>query len=177
MTKFSLPLALIALLVAIGSFFYLNSKSELVYVDINRLMDGYKRTAIEKSKFEGKAKILQSNIDSLLSDWKNELRTYEKERSSMTKNERELKEEILGSKQEKINNYQKAIQKKINEEDQKGSQTVVNDINDYVKEYGKRHGYKIIFGAGGSGNIMYAEDASDLTDEVLKGLNEEFAGK
>lgn len=176
MNKISLPLSIIALIISICSFFYLNSSSQLVYVDINKLMDGYKRTAIEKSKFEEKAKLMQSNVDSLVADWQNELKVYEKERSSMSKNELELKQELLGGKQQQINNYQKAIQGKIQEEDRKASQTVINDINDYVKEYGKKHNYKIIFGASGSGTIMYADDAADLTVEVLEGLNAEYQG-
>ena len=57
------------------------------------------------------------------------------------------------------------------------SQTVINDINDYVKEYGKEHGYPIIFGAGGNGNIMYAEDNADLTAEILIGLNKHYHGE
>src|SRR5690606_28997108 len=112
MNKISLPIAVIAVIISIGSFFYLNSSSQLVYVDINKLMDGYKRTAIEKSKFEEKAKMMQSNVDSLVADWQNELKVYEKERSSMSKKELELKQELLGNKQQQINNYQKAIQGK-----------------------------------------------------------------
>ncbi|SRX52231.1 OmpH family outer membrane protein [Aequorivita sp. CIP111184] len=177
MNKISLSLALIALILSISSFFYFKSDSELVYVDINKLMDGYKRTSIEKSKFEEKAKLMQSNVDSLVADWQNELKIYEKERLSLSKKEQELKEELLGNKQERINNYQKAIQGKIKEEDQKGSQTILNDINDYVKEYGEKHKYRIIFGASGSGNIMFANEKSDLTEEILDGLNKEFLGK
>ncbi|NGX85387.1 OmpH family outer membrane protein [Aequorivita sp. KMM 9714] len=176
MNKISLSLALIALILSISSFFYFNSSSQLVYVDINKLMDGYKRTAVEKSKFEEKAKLMQSNVDSLVADWQNELKVYEKERSSMSKKELDLKQELLGNKQQQITNYQKAIQGKIQEEDQKASQTVINDINDYVKDYGKKNNYKIIFGASGSGTIMYADKAADLTVEVLEGLNAEYQG-
>ena len=70
-----------------------------------------------------------------------------------------------------------AIQKQIKEEDKKATQTVINDINDYVKAYGKKQGHQIIFGASGSGNIMYANEASDLTQDVLEGLNAEFEGQ
>lgn len=174
MNKITLPLAIIALIIGIVSFFYQPTSSQLVYVDINKLMDGYKRTPIEKSKFEEKAKLMQSNVDSLVADWQNELKAYEKERSTMTKKELELKQELLGNKQQQLNNYQKAIQGKIQEEDQKASQTVINDINDYVKEYGKKHNYRIIFGASGSGNLMYANEAADLTEEVLEGLNTDY---
>ncbi|MGY0408627.1 MAG: OmpH family outer membrane protein, partial [Polaribacter sp.] len=106
-----------------------------------------------------------------------ELKDYEKNRSKYSKKELALKQELLGNKQQQINNYQKAIQKQVQKEDKKATQTVINDINDFVKEYGKKKGYKIIFGASGSGNIMYADETSDLTKIVLEGLNKEFEGK
>ncbi len=177
MNKIALPLAALAILLSLFSFFYFQSSSELVYVDVNKLMDGYKRTAIEKAKFEEKAMALSANVDSLVGNWQKELAVYEKERSSLTKKEIELKQELLGNKQQQINNYQQAVQKQIQEEDQKVTQTVINDINDYIKEYGKSHSYNIIFGASGAGNIMYADELSDLTEEILLGLNEEFEGK
>lgn len=176
MNKLAFPISLVALTATIFSFFYLQSSSELVYVDVNKLIDGYQRTKVEKTKFEEKAKTLQANVDSLIGNWQDELKIYEKERSSMTSKELELKQELLGNKQQQISNYQQAIQKQIQEEDQKATQTVVNDINDFVKEFGKKNNYKIIFGAGGSGNIMYADDGADLTEEVLEGLNKEYQG-
>ncbi len=179
MNKFSLPIALLALLTAILSLFYFSSESQSdqFYVDVNKLLDGYKRTKVVRADFEQKAKTLNSNVDSLMTDWQNELKVYEKERSSMSKKELGLKQELLGNKQQQISSYQQAIQKQIQEEDQKATQTVINDINDYVKEFGKNNGYRIILGASGSGNIMYASDQADLTQEVLEGLNKEFDGK
>ncbi|WP_025742626.1 OmpH family outer membrane protein [Aquimarina pacifica] len=177
MKKLAFPIALIALIVSIASFFFLQSSSDLVYVDVNKLLDGYKRTKVVKAEFDKKAKTMKSNVDSLLSDWQKELKIYEKERSSMSKKELELKQELLGSKQQQINNYQQAVQKQLQEEDKKVTQTVINDINDFVKEYGKKNGHKVIFGATGSGTIMYGEESADLTDQVLEELNAEFEGK
>ena len=109
MNKFSLPLALLALIISISTFFYLTSNSEQVYVDVNKLLDGYKRTKVVRADFEQKAKTLNANVDSLMTDWQNELKIYEKERSSMSKKELELKQELLGNKQQQISNYQQAI--------------------------------------------------------------------
>jgi len=177
MSKITLPLAILAFLFSIITFFYSQSSSEQVYVDVNKLLEGYKRTKVVRAEFEKKANVLKSNVDSLVTDWQKELKLYEKERSSYSKKELELKQELLGNKQQQINNYQQAIQKQIQEEDKKATQTVINDINDYVKEYGKEKGYKIIFGANGGGNVMYADESADLTAKVLEGLNAEFQGK
>ena len=177
MKKILLPLAISAFLISLVTLFYSQNSSDLVYVDVNKLLDGYKRTKVVRAEFEKKAKVLKSNVDSLITDWQKELKLYEKERSKFSKKELQLKQELLSNKQEQINNYQQAIQKQIQSEDQKATQTVVNDINDYVKEFGKKKGYKIIFGASGAGNIMYADKTADLTQEVLDGLNIEFEGK
>tara|TARA_R110002051_G_scaffold2660_1_gene14297 strand:+ start:39028 stop:39561 length:534 start_codon:yes stop_codon:yes gene_type:complete len=177
MKKISLPLAVLAIIISILSFFFNKNSSELVYVDVNKLLDGYKRTKIVRTEFEAKAKTLKSNVDSLVTGWQNELKDYEKNRSKYSKKELALKEELLGNKQQQISNYQQAITKQVQEEDKKSTQTVINDINGFVKEFGKRKGYKIIFGASGSGNIMYADETSDLTSIVLEGLNKEFEGK
>jgi outer membrane protein len=45
-----------------------------------------------------------------------------------------------------------------------------------VQEYGKKHGYAMIFDARGAG-LLYTDKAVDLTDEVLKVLNAEQAKK
>ena len=177
MKKIALILSTVALTVTVANFFYSQEKSSLVYVDVNKLLEGYKRTKVVRAEFEKKAKLLKSNVDSLVTDWQKELKLYEKERSGYSKKELKLKQELLSNKQQQINNYQQAIQKQIQEEDKKSTQTVINYINDFVTEYGKSKRYKIIFGASGGGNIMYADKSADLTDKVLDGLNEEFEGK
>ena len=170
-------LASCTVLLSLFSLYKAYQSTNLVYVDVNKLLESYKRTEIVRSEFEKKAKTLQSNVDSLILGWQEDLKTYKKERSKMTKKEISLKQELLNNKQQQISSYQQAIQKQIQEEDKKATQTVINDINDYVKEYGKKKGYEIIFGASGSGNIMYADEGTDLTEKILEGLNNEFEGK
>lgn len=172
----SLPISLIALVISLLVLFG-QSSEKLAYVDVNKLVEGYERTKIERKSFEEKSMMLRANVDSLMVGWQDDLRKYEKDRVTMSKRELNLSKELLQNKQQQISNYQQAIQKQIQEEDQKTTQTIINDINDYVKEYGKRNGHRIVFGAMGSGNIMYAEEATDLTDEVLEGLNNQYFGR
>lgn len=177
MNKITLSVSLLALILSVFSFFYFQPDSEFAYVDVNVLLDGYKRTDVERTKFNEKAKKLQSNVDSLIGNWQKQLQQYEKERSSMSKKELRLQQELLSNKQQQINSYQQAIDKQIQEEEQNTTQTVINDINDFVTEYGKKNNYDIIFGASGNGNIMYADKGTDLTQIVLQGLNADYKQK
>jgi outer membrane protein len=177
MNKITLYVATVAVVLSVVAIYFAKSSSQLVYVDVNKLITGYEKTKVAKAEFDKKANLMKSNVDSLVANWQKELKNYEKERTSFSPKELKLKQELLGNKQQQINSYEEAIQKKIQEEDKRVTQTVINDINDYIKEYGKGHSYQIIFGASGGGNIMYADESTDLTEEILKGLNAEYGKK
>lgn len=174
MKKIPLIIALLALLISSIALYMSRSSSELVYVDVNKLMDGYERTKVAKAEFEKKAGTMKANVDTLVSKWQKELQVYEKERASLSPTELKLKQELLTTKQQQINQYQSTIEKQIQEEQKKTTQTVINDINDYIKEFGKNNNYKIIFGASGNGSIMYADESTDLTDKLIKGINDKY---
>lgn len=177
MIKISLVISFVALLFSIGCFIYFKNSSELYYVDINKLVENYDRTAIERGKYEGGVKELNSRVDSLVTDWKHSVQEFEQRKDDLSLSVQDSIREKLMNKQNEINRYQQSIKKQIDKEEQNAMQTVLNDINDYIKRYGKEYGYRIIFGARGEGNVMYANDDSDLTDIILKGLNDEFKNK
>lgn len=166
----------IVLVIAVGYLFYNTQlqKEKIVYIDINVLMAEYEGMKDATKEFEEKSQIWQANVDSLIVDFQNELKVYEKERSKMTKKENELKQELLRNKQQQVGNYQQAIQKQSADEDAKLTQEVVNEVNAYIKTYGKKHHYKMIIGANSSGNMLYAQDGVDITQDVLEGLNKEY---
>ena len=47
-------------------------------------------------------------------------------------------------------------------------QPVYGELNSFIRDYGKEHGYDMIWGATSSGNIVYAREAVNLTEDVLK---------
>lgn len=166
----------IVLVLAVGYLFYSThfKNEKIVYIDVNVLMADYEGMKDAKKDFEKKSKVWEANVDSLIANFQNELKVYEKERSKMTKKENELKQELLRNKQQQVGNYQKAIQKQSADEDTKLSQEVVNEVNAYIEEYGKNHHYKMIIGANSSGNMLYAQEGVDITQDVLKGLNADY---
>lgn len=177
MNKIVFLVALLALTLSGICYYQYGQNTDQVYVDVNKLIEGYERTKIEQKGFEDKRASMNASVDSLMSVWQSDLKAYEKELASMSNKQLEERKQLLQSKQQQIRNYKESVQKKISEENQKMTQTIINDINDYVKEYGKENGYKIIFGAMGSGNIMYAAEGANITELVLDGLNNRYNGK
>lgn len=49
-----------------------------------------------------------------------------------------------------------------------------NQLNQYVRDYGKENGYSYIFGAEGSGSMMYAQESQDLTQTMTTYINARY---
>lgn len=132
-------------LVFISLYFILSrNNQDIVYVDINKLVEGYYRTEIEQTSFEKKAAHLSANRDSLVNDWKNEIKQYEKECSKMSKRELALQQELLTNKQQQINQYHQVIEQQIQTENEKTRQLIMKDINSYIQKFGEKQPYPII---------------------------------
>ena len=50
-------------------------------------------------------------------------------------------------------------------------------INAYTMEFGEENGYQYIFGANGDGSVMYAEESTDVTEEMIAYVNSRYAGE
>lgn len=50
-------------------------------------------------------------------------------------------------------------------------------LNPYLVDFGKENGYQYIYGANGTGNVLYADKNEDITDEVVRYVNERYHGK
>ncbi len=47
-------------------------------------------------------------------------------------------------------------------------------INDYVQAYAKEEGYDYVLGGTGQGNVMYAEEDLDITEDLIAFINKKY---
>jgi len=146
----------------------------MAYVDVNLLVDGYTGMKVALQDFQKQSTALNAEADSILSIWKGELMKYEKERSGMTDKEKKAREELLDMKGKQVSAVMEGTKRRVAEAEKKLTEQVFGRVNDFVKRYGKEKGYRIILGANGSGNILYAEESMDITKDVQEALNKEY---
>jgi outer membrane protein len=158
-------------------FTFEKSKQSVVYVDSGKLVNGYLGMTDARSAYQKKAAVWKANIDTLAQEVKTQIMDYEKESRTMTAKEKKLSEELIRAKQNQLAQYQQAMNSQAQEEDNKMTTEVLTQINAYIKTYGENHGYTIILAATQYGNLAYADEGLDITDEVLEGLNKEYKGQ
>jgi outer membrane protein len=53
---------------------------------------------------------------------------------------------------------------------------ILEQMTQYVSDFGKKHGYKYIFGAEGNGTLMYAETTENISEEIIRFINNKYKG-
>lgn len=174
-----LPLALIAASLILSctavSLSFLSARNKIVYVDAQKLVSGYKGMQDARKEFENKSLVWKANLDTLRLEAESTIKEYELTRDKLSAKELSLMEDLIHSRQEQFLNYQQIVSEKIQKEDQELTGRVLTTVNEYMKDYGRLKGYKIIMAATQYGNIVYAEEHTDITDDVLEGLNLAYA--
>lgn len=129
------------------------------YVNPAKLLQGYHGAIAQHELFKAKAQNWQQRVDSLST----ELQDLSKAPAA-----------TRAAKEQQLLRYRDAVQQQAQQENQRLTKAVLDEINAYLKQYGKDQGYAFILGATESGNIVYAADGTDITEEVLKGLNIQY---
>jgi len=139
--------------------FLLSCASGTKYINPSKLLQGYHGATAQHELFKAKAQGWQQRVDSLST----ELQALHKAPAA-----------TRAAKEQQLLRYRDAIQQQAQQENQRVTQAVLAEINAYLKQYGKSKGYSFILGATESGNIVYAAEGTDITEDVLKGLNAQY---
>lgn len=177
--NYSTWISLVALAFALASgllaYWLAKGGKKVAFVDSSQLMTSFKVAHLaetqlqeEDKKWKSDQKILQDSLDAYMLKMTSE---YEK---ANPKRRRELQDE-LSAKNQQIGNFKRANennQQKLRQEKMTG---IYSKINAFMKEFGAKNGYDIIFGTVQGGNILYGIGTrSDITQEVIDGLNKRY---
>lgn len=167
-------MAMISFLGVIALLSFNLSRERLVYVDSMRLMKGYKGMEAAQKDLQAKMMVWNANIDTLKNEFNAKLSDYQQRQAKLSATEKKLTEELLSVKEQQLANYQQSVAEKMQQENTELSGKVLSKVNDFVKRYGEKGGYTIILATTQDGNIVYADQGIDITDEVVEGLNAEY---
>lgn len=151
-----------------------NSQKSIAVVRSNAIIHGYAAMQDAQERYENKQKAWQTSIATLENELQTEVEGYRAVYASLSKDEMQRREQVLAQKRDNYRQYTQTLQEKAAKEEQEMMQGVLNQINSFVEQYGKERGYDIILGTTSAGNVLYGTPSVDITDGVLKALNEAY---
>jgi outer membrane protein len=168
-------LAILVIVLVIGVTLcttYFTRKEKLAYINTSLVYEGFNLKKEMETKYNRTQEARKLVLDSLM-------QSLQAEAKALEENDNKDKESIL-----RFESLRKsyAMKKKQFDEDNESlassyTSQVWEQLNQYIKDFGTENEYKFIFGATGQGNLMYANDADDITKMVIAYANDKYEGK
>ena len=156
---------------------HFTGQKSIGYVNSQDLIYNYQGTQDMTKEFEKVKNELGMSLDTMKTNLAKEIEAYKKEMPKLNRKEKLDREEYIEGLRKQLYNYSITVEDEVNEKDQEMMQAVLNQINSFVKEYAVENKYSLILGTTSDGNILYGEDAMDITDELLEALNNNYYDK
>ena len=145
------------------------------YVDTNRLKTEYKEFADAQAKFEAQLAAWQSKADSMQADIVRLSSDLESQKMLLSDAAKKEKENLLKKKMAEFDQFRTKILGPNGEaarREKELSQPLVNKITGVIEKIAQRDGYTYVLDSSG-GEVLFAPDSLDLTQEVLEDLQAE----
>lgn len=159
-----------------------NSNSESVaipkiaFVEVDSILSSYQFCVDHSKILEKKGANIQATLSSKGKALQNAAANFQQkvQQGAFTSQEQAVEAQASLQKQdEDLRVLQEKLTREFEEERQKYNEEMRDSIENFLKDYNKTHKYSIILSKIES-NILYADKAMNITQDVLKGLNKRY---
>lgn len=146
---------------------------KIAYVDIDSLLSNYKLSVKLNNDMLRKTENAQLTLGEKAKSIQADMADFQKKLENnvfATRERAESEQARIVKRQEEYARLEQRLAGELAAEEQKNSIALRDSINNFMKEYNATHGYDIILSRIGE-NILFANEALDITKEVIDGLN------
>lgn len=152
--------------------------NNIVYIDSSKLLKEYQEAKDVEAKYKAKSEQMGKELDGELSKFRADVAYFEKNAQSKGMQWAQQNGAALQEREQRLAYTQQAMMQQLQEESGKEMDSLVTGVKKFIKEHGKSKGYDYILStADGASTVLYSKDGQDITDEVVKLLNEKYKAK
>ena len=152
-------------------------QQKIGFVDNSVLINEYQERKDVEASLNTKIEAFKIRTDSLRSAFELEIKEAELKARKMSQSAIQKLSQELQQKEQLLSQRVQFEQQQIAQESQTLNDSIINRVKAFVQDYGKSNNYNYILGSNEAGSVLYGEEASDLTQEILKALNENYSLK
>jgi outer membrane protein len=149
-------------------------QEKIGYVDNVKLMNDYQEKIDIESTFKLKADALTKRRDSISQVFQNEAQAFQTKAQSMPQQKAQDEYAAFQQKGQFIGQQLQQEDQQLQAEGQVQMDSVISNVKKEIEAYGKANGYSYILGGGEGGSVLYGTDVNNLTEAVVKILNDKY---
>lgn len=144
------------------------------YIDTSELIEKYEKFKDEDDKFKVKSQELGRPLEAKVKAFQNEAQSFQQNAQAKGPQWAQQKGAELQQREQQLGMEQNALLQQLQQEGAVLKDTLISEVKQFIKSYGKKKGYDYVYGTGDAATILYAKDQYDITKDVLKELNETY---
>ena len=121
-----------------------------------------------------KADALTKKRDSISQAFQIEAQAFQAKAQSMPQQKAQEEYAAFQQKGQFIGQQLQQEDQVLQQEGQVEMDSVISHVKKEIEAYGKAQGFTYILGGGEGGSVLYGTDKNDLTDEIVKMLNDKY---
>lgn len=162
---------IVVAIIVIFTFASCQQSQKIGFVDNSKLINEYQEKIDIQDKLQAKIKTYEAKRDSIRQAFQLEINEAELKSRKMSQADLQKLSQELQQKDQVIAQRDQFEQQQIAQESQSQNDSLIKKVRNFVKDYGTKNGYDFILGSNEAGSVMYGNEASDLTQEILDALN------
>ncbi len=148
----------------------------IVYINIDSVLANYEMYKDIMSDLDSKLKTKDAELKSKQRSFEKSVADYQNkvQKGLVTRTEAAQIEQGLQGEQQSLVQLQQQMQYELAEEEQVAQRKVLNSIMEYLETLESDQQYQFVLGTTFGGNILYANDNLNITEDVIKGINVDY---
>lgn len=151
-----------------------SATEKTAYVDTVKLMDEYTESKDLQAKFKDKGEVIGRELELEIKKFQEEAQNFQRNAQANGQEWAQRKGAELQKKEQQLQYAQQAMGQQLQQEGAIERDSIVTKVRNYIKEYGKKNGYTYIYGTGDATTVLYAKDGLDITEKIVKELNDKY---
>lgn len=147
------------------------------FVDTNKLIEEYTEAKDLDAKYKAKGEEMSKDLEVEIKKFQDEVKSFEKNAQAYGQQWAQTKGQELQKKEQQLSYAQQALAQTLQRDGAKEMDSMVGFIKKFIAEYGKEKGYDYIFATGDAVSILYGKESYDITNEMIKSLNDKYLSK
>nr|WP_246202716.1 OmpH family outer membrane protein [Fulvivirga lutimaris] len=149
----------------------------VVYINSDSVLSKYDYFKDIQDKFQEKGQKLEKEYQNRAQGLQQEVNDYQRTVSNLTIGQAKALEENLMKKQQNLRLYQESLSQELLKEEAKMNQELYEKVTAFLKDYSAANGIDLVVKYNQGSDVLFATKGMDITEQVVKGLNEAYANE
>lgn len=152
----------------------------IAYIDVDSLLKNYNLAHDISESLIRKQEGARANLNEKARQLEGEMKEFQRkiENNAFLSRERaEAEQNRLVRKQQELQELDQRLSIEFMNEQQKLNQQIRDSINNYINHYNSAKKFHMIISNTNNDNLLYADKAYDITNEIVNGLNTRYTSK